>query len=71
MVWMAGVAQVLDVGGERSVYYTGRYLRTVEGRFAFRDGTTIAPAKGVEAPAPNRDVTVRIDAKTHRAVEIR
>jgi hypothetical protein len=71
MVWMAGVAQVLEVDGERSVYYTGRYVRTVEGRLVFRDGTTIAPGAGVKAPPPNRDVTVRIDAKTHRAVEIR
>jgi hypothetical protein len=70
VVWMAGIAQVLDVRGDPSVYYTGRFARTIDGRFAFVDGTTFAPTKGLRAPARQRDVTVRIDARRHEAVEI-
>lgn len=70
MVWMAGVARVLDIDGEPAVFYTGRFREAADGRFVFRDGTTFAPAKGVRAPGTRSDVTVRIDPRRHEIVEI-
>jgi hypothetical protein len=70
MVWMAGVARPLDVDGERSVYYRGTFVGEERGRYAFEDGTTFAPGRGVKVPAKGRSVTVRIDARSHRIVAI-
>lgn len=70
MVWMAGVSRVIDVAGAPTVFYIGRFRRTSKGRFVFADGTTFAPSPGVAPPGTRSDVTVRIDPKTHRIIEI-
>lgn len=70
MIWMAGVARVVDVDGEPAVFYTGRFREVERGRFVFTDGTTFAPGKGVDRPGNRSEVTVRIDPRTRRIVEI-
>lgn len=70
MVWMAGVARVLNIEGEPAVFYTGRFREAREGRFVFTDGTTFEPAKGVPKPGTRSEVTVRIDPRSHQIVEI-
>lgn len=70
MVWMAGVARVVEVDGAPAVFYTGRFREELEGRFVFADGTTFAPAKSVPTPGTRSEVTVRIDPRTRRIVEI-
>lgn len=71
MIWMAGVARILVEEGRPVVYYRGRFLRRVDRRLVFEDGTTFAVAPSVSAPAKPREVTVRIDARTHRVDEVR
>lgn len=70
MVWMGGVARIVEGDAGPSVFYTGRFREVMNGRFVFTDGTTFAPGPGVEPPPPTGNVTVRIDPATHRIVEI-
>lgn len=70
MVWMGGVARVVEGDVGPSVFYTGRFREVADGRFVFTDGTTFAPGDGVEAPPTTGNVTVRIDPVTHLIVEI-
>ena len=70
MVWMAGIAQVLQTA-EPAVYYTGIYTRRADGgRAVFRDGTVIQLSPGVTVPKAGTGVIVRIDPATHKAVEV-
>jgi hypothetical protein len=75
MVWMAGIAQVLETA-QPSVYYTGIYTRSLPagdggaGRAVFRDGTVVQLAPGVTVPKPGTGVIVRIDPSSHQAVEV-
>lgn len=70
MVWMAGIAQVLNTK-EPAVYYTGTFVRRQDGRAVFRDGTVIQLSPGVTVPEKEgTGVIVRIDPASHRAVEI-
>ena len=70
MVWMAGIAQVLNTK-EPAVYYTGIYLRREDGRAVFRDGTVIQVSPDVTVPEKEgTGVIVRIDPASHRAVEV-
>ena len=70
MVWMAGIAEVVDVDGVPSVFYTGRFVSSSGGRFVFADGSTFEPAPGVEAPGTERPVTVRIEVSRRQIAEI-
>ena len=69
MVWMAGIAQVLNTA-EPAVYYTGIYTRRLQGRAVFRDGTVIQLSPSVTVPEAGTGVIVRIDPASHRAVEV-
>ena len=70
MVWMAGIAQVLNTK-EPAVYYTGIYMRREGGRAVFRDGTVIQLSPDVTVPEKaGTGVIVRIDPASHRAVEV-
>lgn len=70
MVWMAGVARVIDVDGQRSAYHSGTVGGVEDGRLVFEDGTTLALSRGVDAPKAGARVTVRIDVADHRIDEI-
>ncbi len=70
MVWMGGVARVVEGDTGPSVFYTGRFREVTVGRFVFTDGTTFAPGKSVKAPPTTANVTVRIDVESHLIVEI-
>lgn len=69
MVWMAGIAQVLQTA-EPAVYYTGIYMRRAGERAVFRDGTAIRLSPSVTVPKPGTGVIVRIDPSSHEAVEV-
>ena len=70
MVWMAGVARVIEVEGQRSAFHSGTVDGVEDGRLVFEDGTTLAIGRGVDAPKPGARVTVRIDVADHRIDEI-
>ncbi len=70
MVWMAGIARLIEVEGDPAVYYTGRFRERLESRFVFVDGTTFFAPAEVDPPGTKSEVTVRIDPRTHRIVEI-
>lgn len=70
MVWMAGVARVIEVEGARSAFHSGTVEGVEDGRLVFQDGTTFAMARGLDAPKPGARVTVRIDVADHRIDEI-
>ncbi|HUP87545.1 MAG TPA: hypothetical protein VM143_17970 [Acidimicrobiales bacterium] len=70
MVWMSGVARIIEVDDQPAVFYTGRFRETERGRFVFADGTTFAVGKGVDPPTTASMVTVRLDPRVHRIVEI-
>lgn len=70
MVWMAGIASVIDLDPP-AVYYTGVLLRRSGDDLIFRDGTVIEAAEDVELPELPARVTVRIAPQDHVAVDVR
>lgn len=72
MVWMAGVAAVVDLPQGPRVFYTGRLKRVDDaGRLVFRDGTVWEVAEGLSQPEPGQHLQLEIDPARHRAVAVR
>lgn len=68
MVWMAGIAGVVDTATGASVFYVGDLEKIDDGRAIFADGTVLRLASGVKA-APGR-VQARLDPARREVVEL-
>jgi nucleoid-associated protein YgaU len=69
VVWMAGVAAVVQTAQGPSVFYVGDLEEIDDGRAVFADGTVLRTAEGVSAE-PGR-VQARIDVPKRRVTELR
>lgn len=75
VVWMAGVAAVIELDGARSVFYEGEVAEVDERkRLVFRDGTVLRLSDELAARAERgpvgAPVQARIDVSTRRVVDL-
>ncbi len=66
--WIAGIGIVGP--SDKTVIYTGKFLRIDDGRAVFEDGTALTLGRGIKAPKKGFQAVAVIDSRTDKVTEI-